>query len=293
MWDGKIIRAIFCGTSGRMGHEVLKQSILYGDFWIAGAIEKTGHPDIGRGLMCNREVTDDLEKCIKKEDVDVIIDFTEPEASVKYASTAATYGKPLVIGTTTDFSEKQKIIIKACAESIPIVLSPNFSIGVNILFKVLADVAKITGDDYDVEIVEAHHNQKKDASSGTAIKMAEVIAGALNYDSTRFICQRNGPQTQRTKKEIGIQAIRGGDIFGEHTVMFCGQGEGWNLSTALVVWKILPGAPFARPNGLWTNLLAFTICRMSLAYAKRVPAFISTITEGKQRCLPSFFIFDK
>jgi 4-hydroxy-tetrahydrodipicolinate reductase len=155
----------------------------------------------------------------------VIIDFTDPDATLRHVEVAAEYGKAMVIGTTGMNSAQQEELEKA-SRKIPIVFAPNTSVGVNLLFKVLADVAATLGDAYDVEIVEIHHRYKKDAPSGTARKMGEVVASALGRDPDEAIVSgRSGMVGERTEKEIGIFSLRGGDVVGEHTVTFAGLGE--------------------------------------------------------------------
>ncbi|HEB76676.1 MAG TPA: 4-hydroxy-tetrahydrodipicolinate reductase, partial [Nitrospirae bacterium] len=146
-------------------------------------------------------------------------------STIQNLRAASEKGKAMVIGTT-GFSKEDLQEISALVRSIPCVMAPNMSVGVNLLFKVLRDVATVLGDDYDIEIIEAHHRMKKDAPSGTAIRLAEVVAGALgrNLDEVA-IYARKGLIGERGRKEIGIQTVRGGDIVGEHTVMFAGTGE--------------------------------------------------------------------
>lgn len=225
-----MIKGIVMGAGGRMGGRIASLIFASEDMTVAAAVEKKGHPSIGRdvgevvgmgakGVM----VTDDLMKVIHQGDV--IIDFTHHEASIIHLEMAAKEGKPIVIGTTGFTAEELKRAQKL-AKKTACVLAPNMSVGVNLLFKVLDDVAGILGDDYDVEIVEAHHNLKKDAPSGTAMRMAQIIAERLNrnLDETG-VYLRKGMIGERTKKEIGIQTIRGGDIVGEHNVMFITNGE--------------------------------------------------------------------
>jgi 4-hydroxy-tetrahydrodipicolinate reductase len=148
-----------------------------------------------------------------------------PEASLEHIRTCAELGKAAVIGST-GFSPDQLSKLAKEVQKIPCVLSPNMSIGVNLCFKILAEVAKTIGEDYDMEIVEAHHRMKKDAPSGTAMKMAQVIAQAVNRNLDEVgVYARKGMIGERSKKEIGIQTLRAGDIVGEHTVMFAGKGE--------------------------------------------------------------------
>lgn len=225
-----MIKLTICGAAGRMGSRIIALSKEYADLKLIGAIESKISPKIGldAGLVAGIgqlgvEITSDLEKIIK--DTDVVVNFTYPEATLEHLEIVKKSKKPIVIGTT-GFSNEQLLAIQKISEEIPIVLSPNMSIGVNLLFKILKDVAKILGDDYDVEIIEAHHRMKKDAPSGTAIKMAKVIAEALgrNFDEVA-VYARKGIIGERTKEEIGIQTVRAGDIVGEHTVIFGGLGE--------------------------------------------------------------------
>jgi 4-hydroxy-tetrahydrodipicolinate reductase len=155
----------------------------------------------------------------------VVIDFTAHDVSLGHLELAAAAGKAIVIGST-GFTAQELAKARELAPAVRCVLTPNMSVGVNVLLKVLADVAAILGNDYDVEIVEAHHNLKKDAPSGTALKMAQVIADSLGRDLDREgVYGRKGMVGERTRTEIGIQTVRAGDIVGEHTVMFGGSGE--------------------------------------------------------------------
>ena len=197
---------------------------------VAGAVERVGHPAIGRDLgeslglgKTGVAIVGDLLDCIDLGDV--VIDFTAHEASMVHLRQAADRKKAIVIGST-GFTADEIASAKALAGQVRCVLAPNMSVGVNVLLKVLDSVAKILGDEYDVEIVEAHHNQKKDAPSGTAVKMAEVLADALQRDLAQVgVYERKGMIGARTKAEIGIQTVRAGDIVGEHTVIFGGIGE--------------------------------------------------------------------
>lgn len=149
---------------------------------------------------------------------DVVLDFTRPEGTL----TLLKHAKAMVIGTT-GFTEEDKERIEQAAKRIPIVLAANFAVGVNTVYKLAETAARILGEDYDVEIVEAHHRHKVDAPSGTALQLGEIIAGALNKKD--FVFGRKGVIGERQKKQIGFHAIRGGDIVGEHTVIFAGAGE--------------------------------------------------------------------
>ena len=225
-----MLKAIVTGACGKMGGKII--ALIHGidDMELAGAVERPGHPSIGRdagesvGLRhTGIPVSDDLEACIRQGDV--VIDFTSHESSLRNLEIAARQGRAIVIGST-GFTAEELDKAAALSTSIPCVLSPNMSVGVNVMFKALALVAGILGNDYDVEILEAHHRLKKDAPSGTALKMAEVVAGTLgrNLDEVG-IFSRRGIIGERTRSEIGIQTIRAGDIVGDHTVMFGGAGE--------------------------------------------------------------------
>lgn len=225
-----MIKIGIAGAAGRMGSRIAALSKEYEGLRLAAAFERAGHNDIGKNIgtiagigETDVKLSDDIGKII--DAVDLIIDFTSVESTKRNLRAAAAKGKAMVIGTTGLSSEDLKEI-GPLAKSIPCVMASNMSLGVNLLLKVLHDVAGALGDDYDVEIVEAHHRLKKDAPSGTALKMAQVIADALgrNLDEAA-VYARKGIIGQRTKKEIGIQTVRAGDIVGEHTVLFGGLGE--------------------------------------------------------------------
>lgn len=164
-----------------------------------------------------------LEAVIEKGDV--IIDFTFHEATMEFAKIAAAHKTAMVIGTT-GLSAENLNELKELSVSFPCVQAPNMAVGVNVLFKLAAKTASILGDDYNIEIVELHHNKKKDAPSGTALKLAEMAALGVNRNIAEVgVYERNGIIGERTVEEIGVQTIRGGDIVGEHTVYYCGPGE--------------------------------------------------------------------
>jgi 4-hydroxy-tetrahydrodipicolinate reductase len=155
----------------------------------------------------------------------VAIDFTHADSSVRHAAEAAVAGKPIVIGSTGLTSEQTEEI-RESAKGIACVLSPNMSVGVNLMFRMAADVARVLGDDFDVEIVETHHRFKKDSPSGTAVKLADVVAGALGREMKEAgVYGRHGMVGERPRKEIGVFAVRAGDVVGEHTLVFGGIGE--------------------------------------------------------------------
>jgi len=198
---------------------------------LAAAFEHPDNPAVGRdvGENCGIgnigvTISPGLESVIDKGDV--IIDFTFHQATMGFASLAAEHGKAMVIGTTGLSQENLDELRSLAQASFPCVQAPNMAVGVNVLFKLVEKTAAILGDSYDVEIVEAHHRMKKDAPSGTALKLGEMAARALNRDLAQVgVFERNGIIGERTDNEIGIQTVRAGDIVGEHTVYFAGAGE--------------------------------------------------------------------
>jgi len=220
-----------CGSMGRMGRAIL--SILgenpYG-MALSAAVEAAGHPLLGSdpssmsaGARAGLKVTDDFGGAIAG--ADVVIDFSTPDSSVRHVRAAAEAGKPIVIGTT-GLSADQLQAVRDAGGKTAVVHSPNMSIGVNLMFRVAADVARVLGDDYDVEIVETHHRFKKDAPSGTAVKLADVVASALGRRMGDVgVYGRKGILGERPRKEIGVFAVRSGDVVGEHTLVFGGIGE--------------------------------------------------------------------
>ncbi len=225
-----MIKIGVAGAAGKMGSRITALCREYDGLELAGAFERAGHKDIGRDIgpvvgigETGILLQDSIEKIM--DAVDIIIDFTSIESTKKNLEAASAKGRAMVIGTT-GLSRDDLSHMEPMMKSIPCVMASNMSLGVNLLLKVLQDVARVLGDDYDIEIVEAHHRLKKDAPSGTALKMAQVIAGAINRDLEEVgVYARHGIIGQRTKKEIGIQTVRAGDIVGEHTVLFGGLGE--------------------------------------------------------------------
>ncbi len=223
-------RIAVAGAMGKMGSRIAALSREYGSLKLTGAFEKKDHKDIGKdaGIIAGIGDTgvilrDNIEEVL--DETDVVIDFTHTTSTLEHLRAAAERGKAMVIGTT-GFTKDQMSEVEALAKKTPCVMASNMSLGVNLLLKVLRDVARVLGDDYDIEIIEAHHRMKKDAPSGTAMKMAQVIADAMKRDLDDVaVYARKGMIGERTKKEIGIQTIRAGDIVGEHTVLFGGMGE--------------------------------------------------------------------
>lgn len=222
-------RVIVTGAAGRMGSTNVRLVVNDDDLELVGAVERKGFKEIDAGIPANVgntgvKIVDDIWK-LKGIKADVLIDFTMPEATIKNLEFAVENKINMVIGTT-GLSDEDLEKIKSASEKIAIVQSPNMSVGVNVLFKITEIVAKVLGDDYDVEIVEAHHRFKKDAPSGTAVKLGQIVAEALGRDYKKVAkFERHGFIGERTKEEIGMQTLRAGDIVGDHTVLFGGIGE--------------------------------------------------------------------
>jgi 4-hydroxy-tetrahydrodipicolinate reductase len=220
------MKIAIAGAGGRMGRALLDAVRAEPDLALAAALDVAGSPAIGQAAGAVR-VGADLGVLAG---ADVLIDFTRPEGTMAHLASCLAHGKPMVVGTT-GFDAAQKSRIAEGARRIPIVLSPNFAIGVNVVFRLAQTAAAALGDAYDVEIVEAHHRHKVDAPSGTALKLGELVAGALGRDLARVATHgRAGDTGERPAKAIGFHAIRGGDIVGEHTVIFAGAGERVEIS---------------------------------------------------------------
>ena len=225
-----MIKIAVAGSTGRMGSRIAALSKEYEGLQLAAAFERKGHKDIGRDIGplvgigdTGVKLADSIESVI--DDVDLVISFTTVEASLEHLRAAASKGKAMVLGTT-GFSKDHLKEIAELTKRIPCVMASNMSTGVNLLLKVLQDIARVLGDGYDIEIIEAHHRMKKDAPSGTALKLAQAISEAVNRNLDEVaVYARKGIIGERTQKEIGIQTIRAGDIVGEHTVIFGGLGE--------------------------------------------------------------------
>ena len=223
------------GACGRMGSKIIKTILQQEDMNVVAAIEAPNSSlegkDVGQLIGIGEigiEVTgaEKLKQTLETKKPDVLVDFTIAKAAIGTIKTCAECGVNLVVGTT-GFTDEQMAEIRAAvtANNIKAVIAPNMAVGVNVFFKVIKDLAKILGD-YDVEIIEAHHKHKKDAPSGTAVKAAEIIAEQLNRNLDEVgVYGRKGIVGERTADEIGIHAVRGGDIVGDHTVLFAGEGE--------------------------------------------------------------------
>ncbi len=222
-------RVAVAGASGRMGHMLIEAIRASGDCRLAGALDLASSPAIGNdacaflGLASGVPVTADLRAGLA--DAQVLIDFTRPEGTLAHLEACRSLGVGLVIGTT-GFSDAQKARIADAARDIPVVMAPNMSVGVNVTLRLLEMAAKALSTGYDIEIIEAHHRHKVDAPSGTALKMGEVVAGALGRDlKDCAVYAREGVTGERDPSTIGFATIRGGDIVGDHTVLFAGTGE--------------------------------------------------------------------
>jgi 4-hydroxy-tetrahydrodipicolinate reductase len=231
--NGAIAVAI-AGASGRMGQMLVEAVRADSAFSLAGALDVASSPSIGHdagayaGQTTGVAITADVRAGLQHSQV--LIDFTRPEGTMAHLQVCRALGVGLVIGTT-GFSEAQKAEIAEAAKHIPIMMAPNMSVGVNVTLKLLEMAAKALSTGYDIEIIEAHHRHKVDAPSGTALKMGEVIASALGRDlKDCAVYAREGVTGERDPSSIGFATIRGGDIVGDHTVLFAGTGERIEIS---------------------------------------------------------------
>lgn len=223
------MKVAIAGSSGRMGRTLLETVIKDGNAQLAAALEQAGNPHAGRRVAeligLPSEVTVQTDARAALAGCDVLIDFTRPEGTMAHLRFCRDLGVKLVIGTT-GFTDADKREIEQAAGGLAIALSPNFSVGVNVMLKLLQVAAGSLSEGYDVEVVEAHHRHKVDAPSGTALRIGEVLAQSLGRDlATDAIYGRQGVTGERDPKTIGFSTIRGGDVVGDHTVMFLGTGE--------------------------------------------------------------------
>lgn len=222
-------KVVVTGVSGRMGSLLVRLVRDSDGFELVAGTDKPRAPTVGLdvGLAAHLgvlevETFDALDKALSG--ADVVIDFTTPEASVAHAKACAAAKVPLVVGST-GFSPEAKAAMADAAKDVAVVMAPNMSVGVNLVIEVARELARRLGDDFDIEIVETHHRMKKDAPSGTALRLAEEIAAGVGRSSDVIRTARSGQVGERPKQEIGVQALRGGDVVGEHTVYFFGDGE--------------------------------------------------------------------
>ncbi len=227
-------RVAVAGASGRMGRMLIEAIRASDDCVLAGALDVAASPGVGSdataflGLASGVAITADIATGL--QNADVLIDFTRPEGTLAHLAVCAERGVKAVIGTT-GFNDEQKAEIAAFAKRTAIVMAPNMSVGVNVTLKLLQMAAKAMSEGYDIEIIEAHHRHKVDAPSGTALKMGEVIAEAMGRDLKQCaVYARHGVTGERDPSSIGFSAIRGGDIVGDHTVLFAGVGERIEIS---------------------------------------------------------------
>jgi 4-hydroxy-tetrahydrodipicolinate reductase len=210
------------GAGGRMGRTLIDAVLADRELKLAAALDVAGSPAVGTqisGIKVGSDIAAALAAC------DLLIDFTRPGGTLAHAEACLKAGKAMIIGTT-GFTDAQKNKIAEAAKRIPVVMAANFAVGVNAAYKLAETAARILGEGYDVEIIEAHHRQKVDAPSGTALELGRIVAAALKRDLTKVAAfGRHGEPGARPAKEIGFHAIRGGDIVGEHTVLFAGPGE--------------------------------------------------------------------
>jgi len=225
-----MVKAIVAGAAGRMGGRIIHTIQQTEGMFLGAAFERPDHPAVGRDVgeviglpPLGVKVAAGLPSVLGAGDV--VVDFTHHDATIGHLHQAAAARKAMVIGTT-GFTAAEMDTIRALARDIPCVQAPNMSMGVNLMFKVVEDMARVLGDAFDVEIIEAHHHHKKDAPSGTAMKLAQNVAAALkrNLDQVA-VYERRGLIGERKPESIGIQTVRAGDIVGEHTVIFAGIGE--------------------------------------------------------------------
>lgn len=224
------MRVAVAGAAGKMAGRLVHLVKESGDLEITGGLERQGHPAIGRDLgevvglgTLGVPLVDDLKALVPQ--IDLLFEFTIPEASLEHLRVMADHGKAMVLGTT-GFSPAQLEEVRSLAQRLPLFMAPNMSLGVNVMYKLISDAARMLGAEFDVEIVEAHHRYKVDAPSGTAVRMAEILASTLDRELEHVgVYGRRGIVGQRKDEEIAVFSIRAGDLTGDHTVMFGGIGE--------------------------------------------------------------------
>lgn len=223
------VRYAIAGSAGRMGRTLIEAVLQDGNAVLSAALEHASSPFLGKdageflGTPCGVKVGTDLDAALAVSDC--LIDFTRPEGTLVHLDACRRHKISLVIGTT-GFTAEGKAAIEAASRELPVVFAPNMAVGVNAVFKLLEHAARILAEGYDVEVIEAHHHHKVDAPSGTALRMGEVVAKELGRDlSECAVYGRSGHTGERPKTQIGFSTIRGGDIVGDHTVLFAGIGE--------------------------------------------------------------------
>jgi 4-hydroxy-tetrahydrodipicolinate reductase len=229
-----MMRIAIAGATGRMGKMLIEAVLNSPDAQLVGALEHNACPQLGQdagaflGKKTGVEITSDISKALGE--AEYLIDFTRPEGTMAHLAVAQKTGSKMIIGTT-GLSAEQIDGLKKASSTLAIVFAPNMSVGVNVTFKLLEIAAKMLNEGYDIEIIEAHHRHKVDAPSGTALRMGEVIADALGESLDDLaVYAREGHTGERKAGSIGFATIRGGDIVGDHTVLFAGEGERIEIS---------------------------------------------------------------
>ncbi len=257
-----MLNVVIAGSTGRMGHALLEGVLNDTELKLHAALDHAANPALGRdagelvGAPCGVKLSADIATAL--QGADALVDFTRPEASMAYLAACRQSGTNLVIGTT-GFSPEQKQAIQDAAKDIAIVFAPNMSVGVTLLINLVQAAAKVLSEGYDIEIIEAHHRHKVDAPSGTALRLGEAAAAALNRDLSQCaVYGREGVTGERDPSTIGFATVRGGDVVGDHTVLFAGIGERVELthkasSRATFALGALRAAKFlaGKKNGLY------------------------------------------
>ncbi len=228
------IKLAICGAAGRRGKRLLALSDADEEFTLVQAVEWSGFPDLGKNINAGIQLASRAEEVVWTTGLaagaDVAIDFSAPESALANAAAASETNIKLIVGTTGLNQDQVEVLKKASAKT-SVLYAPNFSLGVNLMFRLAAEAARILGDDYNIEIVEAHHNQKVDAPSGTALGIAKAVTEALGRDMEKDLVHgRSGKPGKRTVKEIGMHALRMGSVVGEHSIYFCNDSERIEIS---------------------------------------------------------------
>ena len=225
-----MMRVVITGVCGRMGRCITRGIAQHTDMQLVGAVQYPSHPQIGSDAgvvagigVIGVAITGELDDVLHSSDV--VIEFSKPNATLDHLQQVVDADKAMVLGTT-GFTDDELATIKVLASRIRCVMAPNMSLGVNVMLQALELIAKALGNDYNIEVIEAHHNHKADSPSGTALRLAETVAAALERDLDEVgVYGRHGIVGTRPKKQIGMHAVRGGDIAGDHTVLFATEGE--------------------------------------------------------------------
>lgn len=255
-------RVVITGVSGRMGVALLEGVFADNDLLLHAAVDRVGSDLVGQdagaqfGINTGVKVRDDLTAAL--DGADVLIDFTRPEAAMQYLDACELAGVKMVIGTT-GFNEEEKTRIELSAKSNAVVFAPNMSVGVTLLINLVEQAAKVLDDGYDIEVVEMHHRHKVDAPSGTALRLGEAAAKGLGQDlKDCAVYAREGVTGEREAGKIGFATLRGGDVVGDHTVVYAGTGERVEIthkasSRATFALGALRAAKFLyhKPTGLY------------------------------------------